>query len=214
MTGEALHHDRSYFDEMYATCDDPWGFETRWYERRKYAITLAMLPRQRYSVAFEPGCANGALTLLLQARCDRLVACELVAGTVSRARERLQRHRHVDVREGAFPDWWPDDEVDLLVLSEIAYYLTPAGLRRAEAAIADNLVEGGDLVAVHYTGLTNYPMRGIDVTRWIDGLPWLEPIARHIDRDFEIGVWRRRPPAGDRERSTEEEVGRGPATEV
>lgn len=56
---------------MYAASDDPWGFDDRWYERRKYALTLAILTRPTYTCAFEPGCANGALTELLQARCDR-----------------------------------------------------------------------------------------------------------------------------------------------
>ena len=47
-----------YFDGMYAAAADPWGFEERWYERRKYAISLAMLPRERYRAAFEPGCSD------------------------------------------------------------------------------------------------------------------------------------------------------------
>ena len=51
-----------YFDDMYARSDDPWGFTSRWYERRKYAISLAMLPQERYDSAFEPGCSIGVLT--------------------------------------------------------------------------------------------------------------------------------------------------------
>ncbi len=34
-----------YFDRMYAADADPWGFASRWYEQRKYALTLAALPR-------------------------------------------------------------------------------------------------------------------------------------------------------------------------
>ena len=29
----------SYFDRMYEKSDDPWGFASRWYERRKYSLT-------------------------------------------------------------------------------------------------------------------------------------------------------------------------------
>ena len=53
-------HELSYFADMYAGDDDPWGFDDRWYERRKYALTVAMLPDPRYRRALEPGCANGA----------------------------------------------------------------------------------------------------------------------------------------------------------
>ena len=55
---------------MYSAADDPWGFEERWYERRKYAISLAQLPAERYHRAFEPGCSIGVFTRLLAQRCD------------------------------------------------------------------------------------------------------------------------------------------------
>ena len=49
-----------YFDAMYDAAPDPWGFQDRWYERRKYAISLAQLPERRYRSAFEPGCSRSA----------------------------------------------------------------------------------------------------------------------------------------------------------
>ena len=33
-----------YFDRLYAADPDPWGFTSRWYEQRKYALTVAALP--------------------------------------------------------------------------------------------------------------------------------------------------------------------------
>ena len=47
-----------YFRGCYAAAADPWGLATRWYEARKYALTLALLPRERYAAAFEPGCVT------------------------------------------------------------------------------------------------------------------------------------------------------------
>jgi len=63
MSPLAMHD--AYFVRMYATDPDPWGFDSSWYEQRKYALTLAALPERRYERAVEPGCANGALTALL-----------------------------------------------------------------------------------------------------------------------------------------------------
>jgi LmbE family N-acetylglucosaminyl deacetylase len=37
---------RSYFDSFYEGRRDPWGFETRWYEERKRALTMASLQRR------------------------------------------------------------------------------------------------------------------------------------------------------------------------
>ncbi len=42
-----------YFNGMYEAAADPWGFQDRWYERRKYAISLALLPAERYRVLSE-----------------------------------------------------------------------------------------------------------------------------------------------------------------
>jgi len=57
-----------YFDRIYSESEDPWQLGGRWYEQRKYAITLALLPYRRYRHAFEPGCSIGVLTEQLTAR--------------------------------------------------------------------------------------------------------------------------------------------------
>ncbi|MET0989618.1 MAG: PIG-L deacetylase family protein, partial [Glaciihabitans sp.] len=46
-----------YFDAAYSRRADPWGFETRWYESRKRALTVASLPAERYESALEIGCS-------------------------------------------------------------------------------------------------------------------------------------------------------------
>jgi LmbE family N-acetylglucosaminyl deacetylase len=61
------------FAELYADGADPWRAGS-WYERRKRAVVLASLPRERYRRAFEPGCGTGELTRELAARCDAVLA--------------------------------------------------------------------------------------------------------------------------------------------
>jgi trans-aconitate methyltransferase len=193
-TGDAsaeLYHDVSYFRGMYDGADDPWGFDERWYERRKYDLTVAALPRERYARAFEPGCANGALSDLLRTRCDRLIASELLPDVAARAAERMQEHGHVTVMAEPFPQWWPDGPIDLLVLSEVAYYLTADGRELAGRRLLEHLGVGGDVVAVHYTGDTNYPMQGTAVATWLDSIDGLRRVTTLNDSSFELGVWTR-----------------------
>ncbi|KPC81578.1 SAM-dependent methyltransferase, partial [Streptomyces sp. NRRL F-6602] len=64
---------------MYADAPDPWRLADRWYEHRKYTLTLASLPRRRYRRAFEPGCSVGVLTRMLAGRCEEVVAADRVA---------------------------------------------------------------------------------------------------------------------------------------
>lgn len=187
----SLAHTEGYFEAQYATEPDPWGFDTAWYERRKYALTMAALPRPRYRRALEPGCANGALTELLAPRCDAIEAFDRVPACVARATVRLQRFGQVAVRRAAFPDHWPEGGGDLVVWSEVAYYLTGAGAHVAVAGLHRWLERGGHLVAVHYTGATDYPMAGHAVGPWLDALPWLQRRVTHLDDSFELGVWER-----------------------
>lgn len=191
MSDDALHHDRAYFDAMYRDAEDPWGFDSRWYERRKFALTIAALPHHRYRRGLEPGCANGALTELLAQRCDTLVAHDFLEGVVERAKQRLSGAPNVEVRLGSFPSFWPEDTGDLVIWSEIAYYLTSRGRQTAMDKLARFLEHDGVLVAVHYTGPTNYPMTGREVGRWIDASPFLSRRTALVDERFEIGVWSR-----------------------
>ena len=138
-----------YFDDRYATNPDPWGFEDRWYEKRKYALTLAALPRPRYRRGFEAGCSNGVLTEQLAARCDQLVACDVAASAVNSARSRLAGG-DVDVIQGGIPNQWPEGPFDLIILSEVGYYLdqrdmTPRRIPGGRIADARRPPGGGSL---------------------------------------------------------------------
>ena len=68
--GLPLSTPASYFETMYQHSPDPWHLADRWYEHRKYDLTLAALPQPRYHRAFEPACSVGELTSRLAERCD------------------------------------------------------------------------------------------------------------------------------------------------
>ena len=101
-----------FFDAFYAGKTDPWGFETRWYEERKRALTLASLPRRRFMSGLEVGCSTGVLTAELAARCDRLTGVDIAAaplrlrgrgwGTRSRC---SSSRRRVSGRRGSSTSW-------------------------------------------------------------------------------------------------------------
>ncbi len=184
-----MAHD--YFDAMYADDSDPWRFDTSWYERRKYQIALSLLPRQRYRRALEPGCSIGSFTELLATRCDELVAFDFHEPSVVNARDRLADAPQVHVRHETFPGFWPEGTGDLVVWSEVAYYLNTRGASRAIAGLQNWLEPGGDLLAVHYTGATNYPRPGAEIATWLDSVGWLERTVECIDPSFEAGVWTR-----------------------
>lgn len=184
--------ERSYFESLYADAADPWRFETSWYEQRKYLLTVAALPNDRYRRAVEPGCANGVLSAMLADRCDELFSFDFIEGAVDRASVRLADRPHVHVFTASFPDYWPDGTGDLVVWSEVTYYLSDVGWESAVEGMERWLEPGGTLVSVHYTGETDYPLHGADIGRRLDTVDFLQRQVTLIDGEFDLGVWRRR----------------------
>ena len=136
------------FEALHAGRPDPWGVTSRWYEQRKYALTMAVLPRARYRRAFEPGCSIGGVTELLAQRCDEVLATDISGSALQAATQRISA-AHVTFQQASIEDW-PAGRIDLILISELAYYLHDsqwaAVLRRA----AQTLEPGGHLVSVHW----------------------------------------------------------------
>ena len=183
---------RSYFEQMYQDDADPWGFENSPYEQRKYAVTVASLPRPRYRSAYEPGCSVGVLTELLATRCDRLLSSDIIPSALQRAETRLRRKPHVRVEERPIPDQWPSGPFDLVVLSEIAYYFDVIDLNCVMACVMDSTVPGAHVVGVHWRGETDYPLSGDRSHQIIAGTPGLFPVVQHSEEEFVLEIWERR----------------------
>jgi cyclopropane fatty-acyl-phospholipid synthase-like methyltransferase len=151
-----------YFESMYAADPDPWRFATSDYERRKYAETLASLPLRPVGRIFEVGCAIGVLTAQLATRCESLYAVDVSVTALAEARARCASLANVRFAEMQVPRQWPQETFDLIVFSEVLYYLDPADIRRTAEFSVRSLNEGGSVLLVHWTGETDYPCSADD----------------------------------------------------
>jgi predicted O-methyltransferase YrrM len=183
----------AYFDRVYAGTDDPWRLSTRWYEQRKYAITLALLPDRRYRHAFEPGCSIGTLTALLARRCDHVTALDVADAALRCANARL---RHAGCRDrvtlyrSSLDAAWPPGPFDLLMLSEVAYYLDADALATVLSRECPGLQRGAKVVAAHWRhAVAEYPLTGDAAHAVIAETPGLTSVARYGDRDVVIEVF-------------------------
>lgn len=154
--------DPDYFKGMYATDPDPWRFATSAYERDKYAATLAALPQPRYASGLEVGCSIGVFTHQLCPRCDALIGIDVVPSVLEEARARCADCPKVGFKLAAVPGDWPDGRFDLIVISEVAYYLDRPDLARLVARVEGALLPNADIVLVHWLGVTHYPLSGDD----------------------------------------------------
>ncbi len=183
-----------YFEGLFAGNNDPWGFRQRWYEQRKRLVTLAALPRPHYRAIFEPGCANGELSAALAERCDRLVCCDTSAAAVNLARTRLSLFNHTEVRHGRLPGDWPEEKFDLIVFSEIGYYLDRQDLTEVIRRISDSLTADGQLLACHWRPpIEGCPLNARQVHDLIHDKLHLPRLVLHQEADFLLEVWSREP---------------------
>jgi len=180
-----------FFDDFYRrNGDDPWGFESRWYEQRKRSIALASLPRARYASALELGCSTGVLTELLADRCDAVHAVDIADAPLEIARRRLGDREGVRLDRLALPGEWPAGTFDLVVLSEVGYYWSPADLAVAIDRIRRAMDAGGHLIACHWRHpVTEYPQSGDDVHAALRAAEGLVRLVLHEEEDFVLEVY-------------------------
>lgn len=184
--------DDSYFEQLFQESDDPWAFKKRWYERRKRALTLAALPRERYASVFEPGCANGELSADLATRCDRLLVCDTSRSAVELARQRLATFTQVEVMHGRLPEQWPDGRFDLIVFSELGYYLDEQDLNSWIDRALASLTDDGQVLACHWRPqIDGCPMDAQKVHAILAARLEMPRIFSHEEADFFLDVWSR-----------------------
>lgn len=154
----------NYFDDVYRNNDDPWNFETSEYEKGKYAATLKALPKPFYDAAFEVGCSIGVLTEMLAPKCGRLLSVDSAEAPLVKARRRLENAANVVLKKMAVPEQFPGSMFDLILVSEVGYYLSMADLQKFAQQITTHLLSGGHLLLVHWTPeVPDYPLTGDEV---------------------------------------------------
>lgn len=176
---------------LYADSRDPWDMESSTYEEAKRAVTLAALPREKYALCFEPGCSIGVLTAELAQRAERVVGWEPVENAVASARARIHElessgtlssgqveieHRSLSALDNALGP----RGADLLVISEVLYFLPRAELADIIRGLCAGAAAGAHMVAVHWRHpVTGWPAGGAETHKVLER----EPQLRRIHRD-------------------------------
>ena len=180
----------SELEEVHRDAADPWGVDSRWYERRKRDLLLAALPRPHFHRVLEVGCSTGALTAALATRADRILGVDRSETALRAARRRLTDQPHAALALLDVPAEWPDDEsFDLVVVSEIGYFLSPAALDLLVARVAASLTPDGVVVLCHWRHRVEGWVLDADRVHARFEDPALPPLqATYRDRDVELRV--------------------------
>ena len=176
---------------MYLAKDDPWDLATKWHDQRKYAVTMASLPRERYRRCYEPGCSIGLLTRMLATRCDEILATDGVAAAVTQAQKTVQDLPGVRVEHATLPADLPDATFDLIVIGDLLYYLSAGDLQATLDGLIERLEPGGDIVSVHFRDRENSGnYDGFNVHQTLAERPKLDRLVHHEDEWFVLDSFR------------------------
>lgn len=177
-------------DDLHGRDADPWRVETSTYERRKRNLTLAALPTDRYGSGLEIGCSRGALSADLAAVCDRLVCVDASRNAVDLATERLRAHPEVRVMHAQLPEEWPPGTFDLVVVSEVGYFLSPRRLEDLWARVGESLTSAGTVLLCHWLGeVDGWVLDGEQVHQSARTHRCLPPVqGTYREEDYEILV--------------------------
>lgn len=142
--------DAAEFEARYRAAIDPWGYTDSAYERAKYVATLRACGPGPLASALELAGSIGVFSEMLAPLCRQLATVDVAPTAVRAARTRLAAHPQVEVILGAIPDAIPDRSFDLVVASEILYYLPDQALQDTLSRLELAMLPAARLVAVHW----------------------------------------------------------------
>lgn len=164
---------RATFDALFAREPDPWGFEEKTFEADKRRATIGALGSRRFRRGLEIGCANGVLTAEVAPLCDALLALDVSERALALARPRMETFENVTLARAEVPRDWPSGTFDLIVLSEVLYFLSADEITEVAALSWHSLSKDGVCLLVNWTGPSDLPVDGETACAiFTDALPW------------------------------------------
>lgn len=150
----------AHLSRLYAASEDPWNHRSSPYEAAKYEATLSAIGPGPFHEALEIGCGNGELARHLAPRCRHLTAMDCIRAAADTARRSLAGFAQVEVLQGSAPQDLPQMRPDLVLLSEVLYFMTTAEIAILASWLNRNAV--GPIVSVNWTGPIDEPLDGAE----------------------------------------------------
>lgn len=130
----AKYGTKEYFDELYASSQEPWMTSIRASQQFRYDLCLQILRQfsDTYNSVLDIGCSQGQFTLMLQPVASRITAIDIAETAIQRAKERYGNKGKIKFELGSLPLLkYGDSQFDLVVALEVLYYLEREEQRRA-----------------------------------------------------------------------------------
>jgi SAM-dependent methyltransferase len=181
-------YDHLHFERLYEEEIDPWRFRDSDYEADKYQKTIDALPPGTFSLCLELGCSIGVLTRLLAEKCDRIIAIDTSEKAIREA-EKACAGLRVDFRQAHLPKGRLGQGMDLVVASEVLYYLEPDALSELAKRLSEAVKPSAVCIGVHWTGSTDYPLGADEACELFATQANLTSLDRLDMANYRLDVW-------------------------
>lgn len=138
------------FEAMFRKDPDPWDYAASRFESFKRQVLLHACGERIAGRGLELACANGETSRHLVKRCLRLLAVDASPTVIAAARQRVH-DRRVTFAVAQLPHEMPRGRFDLVVVSELLYYMVQSDMNGLLARLERSLAPGGRIVILHHT---------------------------------------------------------------
>ena len=153
-----------YFNNLYSVNIDPWNFRESEYEQEKYNHSIQTLKPHTYDYCLELGCSIGVQSEMLSDICRKVLAVDISEKAIVEAKKNYGHKANIEFRVKDVTENFPIGTYDLIICSEMAYYLKSKDLMKLFDNVNKSLRLHGKFLMVHWTGFVpNYPLSGNEV---------------------------------------------------
>jgi SAM-dependent methyltransferase len=138
------------FEAKFRDNSDPWNYRASAFEAYKRGVLRHACGPGVFGRGLELACANGETSAVLARICLRLLAVDGSQSAVAAALKRTQHLPNVHVQQVLLPQGMPRGPFNLIVISELLYYLKAIDLDALLEGCGDALAPGGRIVCLHH----------------------------------------------------------------
>jgi peptidoglycan/xylan/chitin deacetylase (PgdA/CDA1 family)/GT2 family glycosyltransferase/ubiquinone/menaquinone biosynthesis C-methylase UbiE len=146
-----------YWENIFENAD-PWNYLSP-YETKKYHQTMEIITEETVGSAIEVACAEGIFTRMLSPQVDKLLAVDISERALERAAKRCADLTNTSFAPLNLITGTVPDDLDLIVCSEVLYYIDEERLASVGAKFSKALKVGGRLVTAHAHEVNDEPER-------------------------------------------------------
>jgi hypothetical protein len=134
-------------------------------------------------------------TAALADRCGALLAVDVAEAALDQARRRCAGNSRARVERLCVPAEWPEGRFDLIVFSEVLYFLSVSDIRLTARRSLGSLAPDGRIVLVNWTGENGQKLSGEAVAdMFLAAAPELSSVSQDRKPGYRLDVVRPKVP--------------------